>query len=284
MDVDLAVVILNYGKYPSVMDTLKDVRRQKDLELRILFVDNGTPMAPPEHVLHLADYYLRLNRNAGYADGMNRGIAALPSGAYRHVLLLTHDVRLPNTLVIKTMLDYIRAHPAVGVVGPQLVLPDGRRWSTGGQLTRWTWSGRHGESQRINDHAATEAAWLDGSCLLYSNEALREVGPFDTDYFLYYEELDHHHRLRQLGYKVACVTTAVVEQSTGGAPRYRATRNHILFLRKSGQLSRAVLVTGRELVRMVILALKERSRMEAPLVYRGIVDSWTGKDVRSADE
>ncbi|HPA46524.1 MAG TPA: glycosyltransferase family 2 protein, partial [bacterium] len=47
-----------------------------------------------------------------------------------------------------------------------------------------------------------EVAWVSGSCLLIAREALQAAGPWDEDYFLYFEDMDWCLRAQKAGYRV----------------------------------------------------------------------------------
>ena len=44
--------------------------------------------------------------------------------------------------------------------------------------------------------------WLTGAFLILRPEALQKVGPFDEEFFLYFEEVDLCQRLKQAGYEI----------------------------------------------------------------------------------
>lgn len=277
---EVAVVVLNHNNFPAVCDTLQDVARQIDVQPEVLLVDNGQFPAQGEAVLTCGAALLRLSRNGGYADGMNRGLDALPASAYAYVLLLTHDVRLRDPISLRRMLDYLQSHPEVGVCGPSLSTPDGMVWSAGGYLTKWTMSGRH--IKLIEDSGtAKDVAWLDGACLLYRSSALAEVGLFNPRYFLYVEEVDHHFRMRRHGYSVRCLTDLTAVQSTAGAPPYYASRNQVVFLRSHHMRGRAALVTLRTMLRIIYLSLKPARRSEVSPTLRGLRHAWKRQAVDS---
>jgi hypothetical protein len=72
---------------------------------------------------------------------------------------------------------------------------------------------------------AHEIDWLSGACMLIRRDVFERVGPFDEDYFLYYEELDFSRRAHALGvrswYVPASRVVHLVGQSTGVTVRDR---------------------------------------------------------------
>lgn len=271
----VGVVVLNHNNYPSVLSTLESVRSQADARLYVQLVDNGNEFAPPEHVFPAADSVLQLASNDGYADGMNRGLLSLPIAEFDYVLLLTHDVEFCDDRVLSGLIAYMDSHSEAGVCGPALRSPAGEFWSGGGLLTRWTWRGYHRPILEIP--ATVDVDWLDGSCLLYRPAALFAAGMFDTSFFLYVEELEHHYRLRKAGWRVRCVQELVATQATNGSPPYLGSRNQIMFLRKHGQVLRALLASGRLVVKATRLALDSDERKNTRSVLTGMAHGWRGR-------
>jgi N-acetylglucosaminyl-diphospho-decaprenol L-rhamnosyltransferase len=84
-----------------------------------------------------------------------------------------------------------------------------------------------------------EVDMIQGACLLLRREALDQVGLLDEDYFIYSEEVDLCHRLRQRGWKVYWVPQAQVIHYGGQSTRQvaadmflRLYQGKVLYFRK----------------------------------------------------
>ncbi|MEO7147291.1 MAG: glycosyltransferase family 2 protein, partial [Terrimesophilobacter sp.] len=60
----------------------------------------------------------------------------------------------------------------------------------------WTKRYRHDEEQPSDQR---DAGWLSGSCVLVRRSAFDEVGGFDDDFFMYFEDVDLGYRFGKLG-------------------------------------------------------------------------------------
>ncbi|HEY3285445.1 MAG TPA: glycosyltransferase family 2 protein [Armatimonadota bacterium] len=183
----------------------------------------------------------------GYAANVNLGIR---NAEGRYVLVANPDlVFCPNSLSL--LVRYLQDHPKVGIVGPKLVNPDGslqlscRRWHTPTALLlrRGPWAARCEKTRPVRhfmmsdwDHSESAVVdWLLGACLLARREALEAVGPMDSRFFLYFEDVDWCLRMHKAGWHVAYCPEAVVvhhHQKASQGLRSPAARHHLRSLLK----------------------------------------------------
>lgn len=152
--------------------------------------------------------------NVGYARAVN---AAIEVARGEHLLVVNPDVELAAGAVDRA-LDYLLDHPEVGLVGAQLLDPDGsiqrnarRFYSLTSILLRRTPLGRrrpdHPELRRhlmLDDDlsVAGPVDWVTGAFMLVRREALQAVGPMDRRFFLYFEDVDWCYRMWEEGWEV----------------------------------------------------------------------------------
>jgi GT2 family glycosyltransferase len=160
--------------------------------------------------------------NAGYAAGVNRGVAHCSSASM--VLVLNPDVEL-DAGCVPTMVGAL-ARPSVGIVAPLVREADGslscslRREPT---LARALGLGRTEHpalseavtSPRDYDHGHA-VDWAVGATLLFSRECYDAVGGWDESFFLYSEETDFCLRARDLGF-LTWYEPAATTMHIGGA-------------------------------------------------------------------
>lgn len=219
----VAAVIVNYNAGAHLVACVASLRAEGLGE--VVVVDNGSADGSAR-ALALADPAVRLvssGRNLGYGAGVNRGLAALVDSEL--VLVGNPDIVLhPGSL--GAMVAAMDMDPAVGLVGPRIEDPDGslypsartfpalsdsighgfvglaapaNRWSSRYKMTDW-------------DHAVPrDVDWVSGACFLARRSTLDFLGGFDTDYFMYSEDVDLCWRAGRAGWRVryepsACIT------------------------------------------------------------------------------
>lgn len=214
----------------------------------------------------------------------------------RYILLLNSDaVLLPDAL--RLLVEFADGHRRVGIVGPQVLNPDGSFQSSymdfpnlfGELLLMTKFSklvyGRHFPSHSPRRSQETRAVdWMQGACLLIRRETVAEIGDLDEDFFMYSEEVDWCWRARQAGWTVYYLPAATVlhwgGQSSSRAPikrRVMVYESKRRFLEKHHGPRVARLFDGALLVTSIckwglwklLLLLPRRDR------------SWIGDNIRS---
>jgi N-acetylglucosaminyl-diphospho-decaprenol L-rhamnosyltransferase len=247
--VDLSTVILSWNVRDLLRQCLESVARNRPLSAdhpplatEIIVVDNASGDGSMEMVrAEFPDVRLIANQaNRGYTGGNNDGIAAATG---RYVMILNPDTRVLDG-ALTAMVAYADAHSDVGVVGPQLLNPDGsvqssrRRFPTlMTGLFESTWLQPLAPRNVLRryyvldqpDDAIQEVDWLFGACFLVRREVIQQVGALDEDFFMYSEEMDWCRRIRQAGWKVVYLPQAQVIHYGGKSSDQVAAQRHIYF-------------------------------------------------------
>jgi GT2 family glycosyltransferase len=229
---------------------------------------------------------VRLERNLGYAAGINAAItASAPSEA---VLILNPDVCLMPGCA--AALFEAARQPGVGIAVPRLQDSAGhlqyslRREPTvlralGEALLGGRRAGRFGflgevivDPARYRQTGAV--VWATGAVMMISRRCLQEVGRWDESFFLYSEETDYALRARDRGFAVRYVPDAVAVHVGGKgeqSPRLRgilAVNRVRLFARRHGKSHTAVywtVVMLNETLRVLLGRPENRTAVRALL-------------------
>ena len=158
----------------------------------------------------------------GFSANNNYGMA-LAKG--RYLLLLNPDTEV-KAGALETLIQFMDAHPKVGMCAAQLLFPDGtiqpspRRFpSIGSVLARRTPLRFFLRQSQLNqhhlmqdlDHSKIQSVdWLLGACMFIRREILDTVGPLDEGYFLYVEDIDWARRMHNANWQIYYVPTAQI--------------------------------------------------------------------------
>jgi len=223
-DVDVIIVAHNAGDLlqEAVTSVLSDVPVSRifisDTETTDGSIERVHRRHPGITVTFVGDH--------GCSAGNNGGIAA--SGS-RYLLLLNPDAEIqPGSL--KKLIGYADAHPRVGIVGATILNPDGSvqansygRFPTLRSLLAlrvWRLWQRMRDNTRMSPRRferPTEVDWATGAGFLVRREAIEDAGPMDDGFYLYFEDVEWCHRMRDHGWSVVVEPAAEVVHHLGKA-------------------------------------------------------------------
>ncbi len=269
----LAIIIVNYNTRELLSGCLDSVFASRcRYPFQVILVDNHSTDGSaelvrrryPQVALHESSY----NGGFGYANnialrvlaarpapppGPQRACEIPPSGdaeiRFRadYVLFLNPDTVLPPD-ALETMVDFLEATPAAGVVGPRLEKADGtldlacrRAFPTPlNALFKLTGLSRlfprHPLIARYNltnlpDDQLAEVDSVVGAFMLVRGTALGQAGLYDERFFMYGEDLDLAYRLKARGWRVFYNPAVTVLHIKGASSRKRSARSIREFYR-----------------------------------------------------
>jgi GT2 family glycosyltransferase len=235
--VDLSVVIVNWRTRELLVACLQSLHaalggRVAAGDAEVIVVDNasGDGSAAAVREQFPAVRLIANEENRGYAAGNNQGIAAASGD---NIMLLNPDTEVPREAVAR-LEACLRERPRAGAAAPMLVYPDGRpQASLRGFPTPLALFGAVTGLGRLARVGSPLAAYQPRdlpaiptvvdqpmtSCLLLRGEALREVGPFDETFPIFFNDVDLCWRLRQAGWEIWFVPEARVVHHGGASTR-----------------------------------------------------------------
>jgi len=240
---DLSVIIVNWNVRDLLRRCLHSILANLPAcQLEIIVVDNGSTDGSPEMVrTEFPQVHLMANPdNRGFTAANNQGLAVARG---RYVLLLNPDTEVVGD-ALETLVAFADVHPDVGVVGPQLLNPDGtvqssrRRFPTlATALLESTWLQPYAPRRLLAryyvldrpDDEVQDVDWVTGAALMARREAVEQVGPLDEGFFMYSEELDWCRRFRAAGWRVVYLPTARVIHHEGKSSEQVLPARHIHF-------------------------------------------------------
>ncbi len=213
----VAVVILNYRTPQLVIDCLASLASEVDpLRDVVVVVDNASGDDSVERIEaaieqnHWTEWcqFIPSPDNNGFSAGNNLGCAAVAADYY----LLTNSDTLFRPGAIEELLRGAAAHPQAAMLGPRLECLNGDPQvscfkfhsplselidaAATGPLTKLL--SKFDVPRPVIDHSECYD-WLGFPCVLVRSDVLRQVGPMDEGFFMYYEDVDYCRRIRRAG-------------------------------------------------------------------------------------
>jgi N-acetylglucosaminyl-diphospho-decaprenol L-rhamnosyltransferase len=237
----VGVVVVTYSPGETLDAFLDTLEKATTRPVEVVLADNGSTDGAPERAASRPGVTLmRTGGNLGYGRAANLGV---PRAAGDWVVVANPDLRWePGAL--DTLLEAVGRWPGAGVLGPEILTPDGELYPSarelpslgrgiGHALCGWWWPSNPWTAayrRERGEPVERLAGWLSGSCLLLRREAFDAVGGFDPAYFMYFEDLDLCERIGRAGWQNVYVPAAVVTHegaaSTRSNPRAMADAHH----------------------------------------------------------
>jgi len=276
---------------------------------RVVVVDNASPDGSADRVAQaIADNHwgawatlIRAPGNGGFAAGNNIAIREMLAEARPAEFCLLLN---PDTLVrpgaLRILLDFLIAHPKVGIAGGRSedldATPQMCCFRFPNAINEWLGYLGIGVLDRIFKRHLTrlgipeqprEVDWVSGAFMLIRKSVIDAIGLMDETYFLYFEETDYTRRARLAGWGCWHVPQSrivhLVGQSSGvtvrdqpkrRVPRYWFESRRRYFITHHGRLYAALADLGVILcypVGRVMDTLRRRRNRSTPHFFSDFV-------------
>lgn len=176
--------------------------------------------------------YIKSPKNGGYGAGNNLAIA---NAAGEYLLIMNPDVQIEKG-TIDTLYRFLKRHPQAAAVGPAFQKNNNRLYPLGGGelsplravfalsfINKFLPQNKFSQAYYLHESDRTKdlRVWsVPGAAALFRKKALREVGGYDEQLFLYYEEADLGRRLKKKGWELWITNKAVIKHDDGKSTRF----------------------------------------------------------------
>lgn len=211
---DLSIIVLNYNTSRLTLRCIETLRQHiSNIAYEIIVIDNNSSSEEYEilkkGLLKEKVVLFRTRINTGFGSGNMMG-AHLAKGKY--LCFINSDVEFTQDAVTP-LCRYLDEHSEIGCVTPQQYnrygkpvpsfnhAPGIRHEVLGKKFLEKLFPKHYPRRKRRVYKSPFSVTQINGVFMLFPAKTFFEVGGFDTNIFLYYEEIDICTRLRKLGYK-----------------------------------------------------------------------------------
>ncbi|HNB82206.1 MAG TPA: glycosyltransferase, partial [Chitinophagaceae bacterium] len=213
----LSVIIVNYNVRYFLEHCLVSVfRAAQGLNVEVFVVDNQSNDGSTDMVREKFPQAILIEnwQNAGFGRANNQ---AFDKSTGQYVLFLNPDTIIAEDC-FQRCIQFMETHPAAGAMGCRLLdgrgrfLPESKRGFPSVPVAFFKIAGLSGLFPRsrffnryhlgyLSEDETNPVDVLAGCFMFCRRGALKKTGAFDTDYFMYGEDIDLSYRIKKAGYE-----------------------------------------------------------------------------------
>jgi len=233
MSVDISFITINYNSSSHTIELLKSIEKhtKNTTHYEIIVVDNNSDA---QDVLNLESFcknntkikLIKNTINSGFASGNMLGVKNVDADSH-YYFFINNDTKLLNdaSTIMKTYLD---THQDISLATAKVndengnfsssykLFPSLTKELLGNSVARKL-SKHNFPSNKIKLDKPTLVEVVSGSCMFFRASSFKEIGGFDTTFFLYCEEEDISKRVWNYGKKVIFIPDAQIYHKAGGS-------------------------------------------------------------------
>lgn len=213
---DLSIIIVNWNVKDLLRKNLQSIfKLTEGLEFEVIVVDNASKDGSVQMVMsEFSQVNLIVsNQNLGFAKANNLG---LEQASGKYVLFMNPDMELKENS-FKILFDWLENNSAIDLATCQLIYPDGSRQNNiknnpglCDQLIILLKQHHFIQPKCVKQYLAKDFEYtkeqpvkqIMGAFVLVKNEVIQNLGGWDEDYFLWWEDLDLCKRAQAKGYQI----------------------------------------------------------------------------------
>lgn len=243
---EVSLIIIQYGDLRLLMNLLASLEYHPDRKLigEVIIVNSGLTLDEDarKQLAKFTSFSVSIvdNPNKSYSSGVNRGVAASRGDI---LIISNNDVEWLPESSICPLIDWVN-RDKIGIVGPQLVYPDGSWQRSYGRFPSMSealitllmldsiWNSSNMYKFRRNRWSARLKLvdYIDGAFMVVRRLCFDELGGFDEKYTFYGEDTDFCWRAWQSSWKVGFVPNARVMHIRGASSTVDALEDYSVRL------------------------------------------------------
>lgn len=249
--VPIGVAVLNYNGLRYTFQCLESLFCANPSPKEIILIDNGSTDNSAREILGRFENdqritLLLLNKNLGYAEGMNKGIRhLLGNKEIKIVVLLNNDTTVKSDFLLP-LTECLKDGSGYHVATPKILREDGFTiWSAGENVFYPLLLSMHHKSAKDSPrfNSARKINNVTGCAMAVRREVFEKIGLFDEKYFSYVEDVDLCKRALDACFRFAyCYRSVVLHKGASclgefsPAKTYLNVRNKAYFIKKNVSL------------------------------------------------
>jgi len=248
-DYRLSGSIVVYNKPDDACKTVESIKQFTDENFSLYVIDNASADKINDILKGKFDAnYIDLDENIGFGKGHNKVLDKIDS---KYHFIINPDIMI-NRDTIKNMCRFMDENPDVAIACPKVMHPDGsiqhiakRKPSLMALVARRIHlpflkkvEDRY-LAKEMDQDTAFEVDFCTGCFFVIRTDVFKEIGGFDEDYFLYFEDADITMKAKQKGKAYYAPSATVVhfwhrETASSGSRFMTQLKSMFIYFKKWG--------------------------------------------------
>lgn len=208
----IAVQILNYNGKKWLEELLPTLKEHRDSNSVVYLLDNNSEDDSVEYFRsEMADgIVIHLAVNCGFSPAYNVAASTAWAAGCDWLCLLNNDIRVSANWM-EPVRRLHKEDSRIGIIGSVF-----REWK--GEGPNEFFKARHPKFvEELGKHVAHDIDWAEGSSMFIRKECWEDLGPFDPNYFIFWDEVEYCRRARNHDWRVVMACDSLVEHFGGGS-------------------------------------------------------------------
>ena len=235
----IGIAIINYKSYQKTMECIDSIRKTLQIPYKIYLLENGSENESAEILINKymnsEDVKLLIEKeNHGYARGNNLCIHYMRKDGCKIGVISNNDIICTQDSIQTLVSDLQKYHDFL-LVGPKILSPKGefqksvklKRYTRWEYIKRSTYLVNFFKKENVVENRMIQEIdqfipvnWVSGAFFAFDIEKMNELGDFDPNTFLFFEEYIMSEKAEKKNYKLGYDPNATVYHyhaySTGG--------------------------------------------------------------------
>ncbi|WP_342000949.1 glycosyltransferase family 2 protein [Microbacterium sp. LWH7-1.2] len=234
----VSIVIPSYNDVPLLAEALASIEETcRGADYEVIIVDDFIDAGVADQLKQFESDRVRVvlkDRRLGFAGTVNVGMEQ----AQHDIILLNSDIVAKPGWLEALQYSAYALDPAIGMVSPKLVYPDGRIQYGGTYYARLLapqWFGHLHVGSPATKPTANVAGYnrsISGACVYITREAFERVGLLDDEFWLGFEDVDYGLRAWERGIRCFYQPAAMLVHHESASRGYSQGQRELASMRR----------------------------------------------------
>lgn len=217
----IGIIVCNYNKVDYLVKCIQSIFCSSFQDFDLIVVDNASTDDSMKEITELKkDIILIQNKkNLGGSGGFNVGLKSALKKEYEYIMLVDNDVVFDKE-AIGLLYHFMEHHKEIGLTGAKILKMDLPSYlqELGAKIDFNELGVKPcfaGEKDEVSIPEIVYCDYVPACALIARTDAIKKIGIFSEENFIYWDDIEWGYRFNQKGYKVAAYSKAKVWHKGG---------------------------------------------------------------------